>query len=198
MGIIFPSTVARLSDGSAARLALQRFTVCNLIGACRYILLRLRFRNLRVGRFILERGADMYVGPDAEIYFGRGVHFRRDFTGRFHGHLTIGDGVFFSRGCYVAVYSRLTIGNNCKFGERVSIHDENHVVGRGPEPIVARGFVAEPIVIGNNVWVGANASILQGVRIGDNFVIGANAVVTHDVPANALAVGIPARVVREL
>jgi acetyltransferase-like isoleucine patch superfamily enzyme len=51
-------------------------------------------------------------------------------------------------------------------------------------------------VVGNNVWVGAKATILQGVRIGDNAVIGANAVVTRDVPANTVAVGIPARVIR--
>jgi acetyltransferase-like isoleucine patch superfamily enzyme len=198
MSIFFPGNAARLSNGPAARLSLQRFTVSNLARFCRYMILRLRFRNLRVGLFLLERGADMRVGPDADIHLGRGVHFMQDFTGYFHGHLTIGDGVFFNRGCYVAVYSSLTIGDNCLFGERVSIHDENHVVGRGPEPIAARGFVAQPIVIGNNVWVGAKATILQGVCIGDNAVIGANAVVTRDVPANTIAVGIPARVVREL
>ena len=52
--------------------------------------------------------------------------------------------------------------------------------------------------IGNNVWIGANATILPGVTIGDNSVIGAGAVVSKDIPANVLALGVPARVVREL
>ena len=53
-------------------------------------------------------------------------------------------------------------------------------------------------MIGNNVWVGTKATILQGVTIGDNAVIGANAVVTRDIPANSIAVGAPARVVKTL
>jgi acetyltransferase-like isoleucine patch superfamily enzyme len=122
----------------------------------------------------------------------------RNFTGSFLGpiQVTIGNNVYFGRGCHVVVRSALTIGDNCLFGEMVSIHDENHVFGRGPEPIASRGLAAAPIVVGNNVWVGAKATILQGVRIGDNAVIGANAVVTRDVPANTVAVGIPARVIR--
>ena len=177
---------------------LRLLTVRNSAGFCRYILLRLRFHNLRVGLFFLDRGAHMDVGPNARIRFGRGVRFMRDFTGHFYGDVTVGDGVFFNRGCYVAAYSGLTIGNHCLFGEGVSIHDENHVVGRGFEPIATRGFEVKPIVIGNNVWAGAKATILQGVHIGDNAVIGANAVVTRDVPADTIVGGIPARVLREV
>lgn len=164
---------------------------------CRYLALRLRFRRgLRVGLFFAHRGADIDVGPDAQVHFGFPVHFMHDFTGRFYGHVAIGDNVFFNRGCYVAVHESLIINDDCLFGEHVSIHDENHIPGRGPEPIGSRGFTTAPIVIGRNVWVGAKATILQGVHIGDNAVIGANAVVTHDVPAGAIAVGIPARVIR--
>ncbi len=165
----------------------------------RYLVLRSRFRRtLRVGLFFAHAGADIEVGSDAQIRFGFPVHFMRDFTGRFFGQVTIGDNVFFNRGCYVAVHEALSIGDNCLFGEHVSIHDENHMLGCGLEPIGSRGFTTRPIVIGNNVWVGAKATILQGVHIGDDAVIGANAVVTRDVPAGAVAVGIPARVVREL
>ena len=53
-----------------------------------------------------------------------------------------------------------------------------------------------PIVIGRNVWIGENARICKGVTIGDNCVIGAGAVVTKDIPANCVAVGNPARVVK--
>ncbi len=165
----------------------------------RYLILRLRFqRNLDAGLFFVHRGGDIDIGPDAQVRLGFPVHFMQEFTGRFYGQVTIGDNVFFNRGCYVAVHEALRIGDNCLFGEHVSIHDENHHLGRGSDPIGARGFTTAPIVIGANVWVGAKATILQGVRIGDNAVIGANAVVTRDIPPNAVAVGIPARVVREL
>jgi acetyltransferase-like isoleucine patch superfamily enzyme len=90
----------------------------------------------------------------------------------------------------------LVIGDHCLFGEGVSIHDENHRGGRGDLPVARRGFTTAPIFIGRNVWVGAKATILQGVTIGDNAIVGAHAVVTRDVPANMLALGVPARVAR--
>jgi maltose O-acetyltransferase len=57
---------------------------------------------------------------------------------------------------------------------------------------------ARPITIGNNVWIGGGAIILPGVTVGENSVIGAGAVVTKDVPANVVAVGNPARVIRSI
>jgi hypothetical protein len=59
-----------------------------------------------------------------------------------------------------------------------------------------QGVVVAPVRIGRNVWIGSKATVLKGVSIGDNAVIGANAVVTRDIPANAVAAGIPARVLR--
>ena len=58
--------------------------------------------------------------------------------------------------------------------------------------------IPKDVIIGNNVWIGANATILPGVKIGDNVVIGAGAVVTKDVPANSVAAGNPAVVIREI
>jgi acetyltransferase-like isoleucine patch superfamily enzyme len=57
-------------------------------------------------------------------------------------------------------------------------------------------MTSAPIRIGRNVWIGGKATITKGVTIGDNAIIGANAVVTHDVPMNAVAVGVPARVIK--
>lgn len=70
--------------------------------------------------------------------------------------------------------------------------------GHVPDPAGRRATVSRPIVLGNNVWIGAGAIVLPGVTVGDNSIIGAGAVVTRDVPANAVAVGNPARVVRTL
>ena len=62
--------------------------------------------------------------------------------------------------------------------------------------LCASSLATAAVTIGNNVWIGAKATITKGVTIGDNAVIGAGAVVTHDIPADCLAVGVPARVVR--
>lgn len=176
----------------------RRLTVRNIMAFVRYVSLRLRYRNLYGAMFFLDVGGDILVGLDANVHIGRGVRIMQDFTGRFMGTLMIGDNVFFSRGCLLEAFSHVTIGDACLIGEGVSIHDENHRTTRTDVDIADQGFVIEPIVIGNNVWVGAKATILQGVRIGDHAVIGANAVVTHDVPAFGVAVGIPARVVKIL
>jgi acetyltransferase-like isoleucine patch superfamily enzyme len=170
----------------------------NLAALVRYALLCLRYPQLRGRIVFVDRGADIRVERRARVRLGRDVRIMRDFTAHIAGEVSIGDGVFFNRGCHVVVLQRLAIGAQCLFGEGVSIHDENHRGGRDQEPPARRGFTTAPITIGRNVWVGAKATILQGVSIGDNAVIGANAVVTCDVPPNTLAVGVPARVVRTL
>jgi acetyltransferase-like isoleucine patch superfamily enzyme len=53
-----------------------------------------------------------------------------------------------------------------------------------------------PVRIGRNVWLGAKVTVSKGVAIGDNAIVGANAVVTHDIPPNAIAAGVPARIIR--
>ncbi len=184
----------KLSRSIVTQLRYRR----NLGGFCRSIVMQLRYRNLHAGLFYLGRGSQIDVGPNANIHFGRSVNFTRDFSGVFYGNVTFGDRVWFNRGCYVSVHGGLSIGDYSMFGEGVSIHDENHVIGSSSEPLPLRGFVVKPITIGKNVWVGAKATILQGVHIGDNAVIGANAVVTHDIPANTIVGGIPARIIREL
>ncbi len=185
---------------SAYHDARPRLTGHNAALLCRYALLRLRLRrrNLRTGYFHVGRGADIVIGSQARVHFGREVRFMRDFTGHFMGRVTLGDGVFFNRGCHIVVQESLTVGDYSLFGEGVSIHDDNHVIGRGREPIASRGLITRPVVIGRNVWVGARAVILPGVHIGDNAVVGAGAVVTRDVPPNTIVAGVPARVIKEL
>ncbi len=167
-----------------------------MLGLWRYLSLRLRFRRFRVQRFYIDRGHDIRVGPDAEIHFGRNIVILRDFSGAFYGRLRVGDGVFLNRGCSIVCLESVAIGDNSIFGEGVSIHDENHIAGPGRDPIGKRGFSVAPVVIGSNVWIGAKATILPGVTIGDNAVVGANAVVSRDIPAGAVALGVPARVHR--
>ena len=88
----------------------------------------------------------------------------------------------------------MRLGDGCKIGYNVVFATLNHFL----EPEKRKMTYAAPIVLGKNVWVGSNATILQGVTIGDNSVIGAGAVVTGDIPANTVAVGVPAKVVRDI
>lgn len=177
---------------------LSRLTLRNMLGLYRYVKFRVSYPQLRVGLFFVDRGYNIRFGPDAQVRFGVGVRFMRDCNIDFHRQVTIGNNVYFNRGCSIMSHRSLTIGDNCLFGEYVSIHDEDHVIGLGPEPISTRGFVSAPIVIGKNVWVGAKATILKNVTIGDNAVVAAHAVVTRDVPAGTIVGGIPARVIRAI
>lgn len=97
----------------------------------------------------------------------------------------IGKGtVFFHRGIGCVVHRKAVIGEFCKTMQNVTIGERFHEGKQG-------GSVPE---IGNNVTIGAGAVLLGGIKIGNNVIIGANAVVLNDVPDNAIAVGVPAKI----
>jgi maltose O-acetyltransferase len=89
------------------------------------------------------------------------------------------------------------VGRNALFAEYVTIRDQDHAMD-STEGQGRVGFTSSPIVIGDNVWLGAKVTVTQGVTIGNNVVVGANSVVTRDLPDNCVALGAPARVVRRL
>ena len=86
------------------------------------------------------------------------------------------------------------IGDGCQIGHNVVFATLNH--GLAPEE--RHTTYPAPIVLGKNVWIGSNATILQGVTIGDNVVIGAGAVVTRDLEANTVAAGVPAQFIKSI
>lgn len=112
----------------------------------------------------------------------------------FGKNITVGKNVFINACCHFQDHGGVTIGDGCQIGHAVVFATLNH--GLAPEE---RPFTRPaPITLGRNVWVGSNATILQGVTIGDNSVIAAGAVVTRDVPANVVAGGVPAKVIRSI
>ena len=92
--------------------------------------------------------------------------------------------------------ARVTIGDDCFIGPNVSIYTACH--STDPVERNTRREWAEPVTIGDNVWIGGSVTILPGVTIGDNVTIGAGSVVTKDIPSNVVAVGNPCRVVKHL
>jgi acetyltransferase-like isoleucine patch superfamily enzyme len=159
----------------------------------RFLWLRLRCSGLQARPFFIGPRSSFEVDRTARVTIGRHVVLLRDFDGRFKGELTIGDDVWFSPGCTLAVHESVSIGSDCVFAEYVSIHDNNHAGGSLKAPLAGRGFDTAPVRIGRNVWVGAKVTILMGVTIGDNAVVGANSVVTRDVAPGARVAGVPAR-----
>ncbi|NOS87937.1 MAG: acyltransferase [Methylococcaceae bacterium] len=111
------------------------------------------------------------------------------------GRIVIGDDVVLSRGVHIVAYSDIILEEGVMIGEYSSLRDANHRVQPGSS-VRYSGHSAQPIHIGRNVWIGRGVTVLGGVTIGAGAVIGANAVVTKDVPAGAVAVGIPARVIK--
>lgn len=112
------------------------------------------------------------------------------------GELLVGARTIFGHTCTIGVRRRVVIGADCLIAELVSIRDHDHQFTDPNVPIRSQGAAAEAVVIGTNVWIGSKATVLKGVTIGDGAIIGAGAVVSRDIPAGAIALGVPARVVR--
>jgi len=128
--------------------------------------------------------------------FGQGSVIRPPFHCDYGTHTTVGAGTFANFGLVVLDVATVTIGDHVQIGPNVQLLTATH-----PLDAAARreGWEsAEPIVIEDNVWLGGGVIVCPGVTIGRDTVVGAGSVVVDDLPAGVLAVGSPARVVREL
>lgn len=111
--------------------------------------------------------------------------------------IEVGDGNWFSNNISIVANERIVIGNGCQIGDLVAIYDSDfHELN--PATRTRSGGPSAPVIIGNNVWLGSRVMVLKGVTIGDNSVVGAMSVVTKSIPANCVAAGNPARVIRKL
>ncbi|WP_123371674.1 sugar O-acetyltransferase [Cellulomonas sp. PhB150] len=127
-------------------------------------------------------GEGGWIRPPLYVDFGRHTH--------------IGARTFVNFGLVLLDVAPIRIGEDCQIGPNVQLLTPIHPVE--PEPRRAKLESAEPITIGDNVWLGGGVIVCPGVTIGDNTVVGAGAVVTKDLPANVVAVGNPARVIKEI
>lgn len=112
----------------------------------------------------------------------------------FGKNITVGENVFINACCHFQDHGGVSIGDGCQIGHNVVFATLNH----GLAPKERKSTYPAPIVLGRNVWVGSNATILQGVTIGDNAVIAAGAVVTKDVAAGTVVGGVPARFIKNI
>ena len=112
----------------------------------------------------------------------------------FGKNITVGEGVFINACCHFQDHGGVIIGDGCQIGHNVVFATLNH----GLPPEERQTTYPAPIVLGRNVWVGSNATILPGMTIGDNAVVGAGAVVTKDVEANTIVGGVPAKLIKRI
>jgi maltose O-acetyltransferase len=110
--------------------------------------------------------------------------------------ISLGDRTFANWGLVALDVGKITIGDDVQIGPNVQLLTATHPIEAEPRRQKWEG--AKPITIGNNVWLGGGVIVCPGVTIGDNTVVGAGSVVIRDLPANVLAVGNPARVVRSV
>lgn len=109
-------------------------------------------------------------------------------------NITIGKNVFINSGCRFQDQGGITIGDGALIGHNVVLATLNHDFS----PEKRSTLHPAPIVIGKNVWIGANATVVPGVTIGNGAIIAAGAVVTKNVPENVVAGGVPAKIIKRL
>jgi maltose O-acetyltransferase len=110
--------------------------------------------------------------------------------------IELGDHVGFNYGCFVNGFGGLRIGSHSIFGPGTMIHTANHEMAVD-RPIHEQGWIPAPVEIGEDCWIGMGVCILPGVRIGDGCVVGAGSVVARDLPALSIAVGNPAKPIKQ-
>jgi acetyltransferase-like isoleucine patch superfamily enzyme len=171
-----------------------------------FALLRARLLGLIPGLFFNRVGSGtrfwgwprlQYLGGHIDIGQNCALGKNTFFLVGPEARIEIQDSVSINDYCYITSLEGITIGEGTAIGEFVSIRDYDHRFDGIRSPKI-QGFISAPIRIGRNTWIGRGTIVTRGVTIGDGSVIGANSVVTRDIPPRSLAVGTPARVIREL
>lgn len=145
---------------------------------------------LSLGELCFRRNGRLTVGARNTFYKGYDLQI-------IGGQLSIGSNNFFNKHVKIVCLNSITIGNKCIIADLVHIYDHDHSYKDITKPMKEQEYVTMPIIIGNNVWIGAKATILKGVTIGDGAIIAAGAVVVTNVPANTIVGGVPARMIKQ-
>lgn len=132
------------------------------------------------------------------LIIGDGVHICRRviFTVTNNATLSLGSNTFIGPGVVISAHQKILIGSNCLIAEYVSIYDNDHVTTDVNKPISKQGYISEPCVIGDGCWIGAGARILRGASLGKDCILGAGSILKRVIPERAIAVGVPARVIK--
>lgn len=129
------------------------------------------------------------IAPSAKFSIGKNVMINQSnyITVKQNAHLKIGDNTYITRAT-ISCLGEIEIGENCILGEGMKIFDHNHQYTKEPFYVSKTDFNIGKVKMGNNVWTGANVTILKNVTIGDNVILGAGCVIHKDVPANSVVI----------
>ena len=167
-----------------------------------------RVQSLRVGLVALNWEVNTSLALwNLELYarkgygrlvLGRFVHLGVDTALRCHeGTLSLGDKSVLARDVSINCYLDVEIGDCALIADNVYISDFDHKFADLRVPIKDQGIAKSRVRIDRDVWLGTKVTVSRGVHIGEGAVVGANAVVTRDLPAFSVAVGVPARVIKD-
>jgi acetyltransferase-like isoleucine patch superfamily enzyme len=162
-----------------------------------WLKLRWRGRLVTDGLAFIGPGVTLDIGKYAMVYLGRWSWLGHGTKIRAHeGEVRIGAKTVLGQECTVSSFQHVSIGRECVIADRVMFIDFDHGIVEVERPIRLQGIYKRDVRVGNNCWIGYGACLLRGVEVGDNSVLGTYAVVTKDIPDNAIAAGVPARVIR--
>jgi acetyltransferase-like isoleucine patch superfamily enzyme len=160
--------------------------------------LRFRGRLETDGICFICPGVKLEIGKDAKLRLGRWCWVGNGTKIRVHeGVVSIGAKTVLGQECTISAFQHVSIGRECIVADRVMLIDFDHGVVEVERPIRLQGIYKRDVDVGHNVWMGYGACVLRGCTVGDNSVIGTYAVVTDDLPANVVAAGVPAKVIRK-
>lgn len=132
----------------------------------------------------------------ASLRAGEGLCVFPDCVFHYPQNISIGANVFMNRGVVITAPAPISIGNDVLIGPYAILNSGNHRYQLRSEKIRNQGHHLEPIVVGNDCWIGAGAILLPGVVMGDGSVVAAGAVVTRDIGPGVVVSGVPARPLR--
>ena len=149
------------------------------------------------GPVFFGRDLQIQIGKRGKLRFGRFAWIGDGTKLRCHeGVVEIGAKTVIGQECTVSAFKHVRIGEQCVIADRAMFIDFDHGIVEVERPIRQQGIYKKPVEVGSNCWIGYGACVLRGVNVGDNSVLGTYAVATSDIPANAVAAGVPARVIR--
>lgn len=163
------------------------------------------FQHITIGRNVNIAGRRINIAKGChvmdnsyilgDIIIGENVFIHENVLIRsFKENITIGENTTINRN--TNILSKVSIGANCSIAPNVVIVGANHIFSIKSKTIKEQGLEYRGIIIEDDVWIAANATVCDGVKIGKGAVIGAGAVVVNDIPPYAVAVGVPAKVIK--
>jgi acetyltransferase-like isoleucine patch superfamily enzyme len=165
----------------------------------RWLWLKLRWgaRLQTDGLCFVCPGVTIEIGKGATLHLGRWSWIGHGCKIRAHeGEVHIGAKTVLGQECTISAFQHITIGRECIVADRVMLIDFDHGVVEPERPVREQGIYKRDVRVGHNVWIGYGVAILRGTTVGDNCVLGTSTIVTKDVPDNAVAAGVPVRVLR--